>query len=213
MTTPAWVLLALAAVAAVADWWALVVGSDRWEQRAKPAVPLLLIGVAVALDPAQPAVRVWFVIALVGGLAGDVLLMWDRFVPGAAAFLLGHLAYLGGLLLLPRRWAGVVIGLLALAVLLATAGRRIVAGARTQGRTLAVVVAVYQVVLGAVAVLALGSPGWLVGAGAVLFVASDTLLGWTRFVGRPAPGGRVAVHVTYHLAQVLLVASLVVGAG
>jgi hypothetical protein len=38
-------------------------------------------------------------------------------------------------------------------------------------------------------------------------VASDTLLGWGRFVGS-APGGRIAVHVTYHLAQAGFVLAL-----
>jgi uncharacterized membrane protein YhhN len=44
--------------------------------------------------------------------------------------------------------------------------------------------------------------------GATFFVLSDTLLALNRFV-RPLPLGNVAVHVTYHLAQGLLVLSLV----
>ena len=42
----------------------------------------------------------------------------------------------------------------------------------------------------------------------LLFVVSDTVLALNRFV-RPIPTGDVAVHVTYHLAQGLLVLSLV----
>jgi uncharacterized membrane protein YhhN len=45
-------------------------------------------------------------------------------------------------------------------------------------------------------------------AGAGLFYASDSLIGLARFV-RPAPWGPVAVMVTYHAGQALLVASLV----
>jgi uncharacterized membrane protein YhhN len=44
--------------------------------------------------------------------------------------------------------------------------------------------------------------------GAVLFLVSDTLLAWNRFIG-PVPRGSLPVHVTYHLAQILLVLSLV----
>ena len=44
-------------------------------------------------------------------------------------------------------------------------------------------------------------------AGAALFVVSDAVLALNRFV-RPIPRGDVAVHVTYHLAQGLLVLSL-----
>jgi len=43
--------------------------------------------------------------------------------------------------------------------------------------------------------------------GAALFVVSDTILAVNRFV-RPIPHGDVAVHLTYHLAQGLLVLSL-----
>jgi uncharacterized membrane protein YhhN len=44
--------------------------------------------------------------------------------------------------------------------------------------------------------------------GAVSFLVSDTLLATDRFV-RPIRQGTLMVHVTYHVAQVLLVVSLV----
>jgi uncharacterized membrane protein YhhN len=44
-------------------------------------------------------------------------------------------------------------------------------------------------------------------AGAALFLASDSVLAWNKFV-RPLPFGRPAVMVTYHLAQTALVVSL-----
>jgi len=43
--------------------------------------------------------------------------------------------------------------------------------------------------------------------GAALFVVSDAVLALGRFV-RPIRHGNLAVHVTYHLAQGLLVLSL-----
>ena len=61
--------------------------------------------------------------------------------------------------------------------------------------------------IGAMVVLAVGTWSTLAGLGALLFLASDTLLGWGRFVGS-APGGRVLVHVTYHVGQALLVLAL-----
>ena len=48
--------------------------------------------------------------------------------------------------------------------------------------------------------------------GAWCFVASDALLGWSLFVDPGAAGRptrRIAVMATYHVAQVLLVLSLV----
>ena len=52
----------------------------------KPLTLGLLIGCALALDPADEAVRAWFVAALVLSLAGDVFLMLpqDLFVFGLA---------------------------------------------------------------------------------------------------------------------------------
>jgi hypothetical protein len=45
-------------------------------------------------------------------------------------------------------------------------------------------------------------------AGALLFIASDSLIAETRFVGE-RPWGPVAIMVTYHLALTGLVVSLV----
>jgi len=45
-------------------------------------------------------------------------------------------------------------------------------------------------------------------AGALLFYASDATLAWNRFVERHEYGD-TAVMVTYHLAQMLLVLSLI----
>jgi uncharacterized membrane protein YhhN len=56
-------------------------------------------------------------------------------------------------------------------------------------------------------VLALNVGSLPAGLGAVLFLASDTLLAWNRFL-RPIPTGPLWVHITYHAAQGLLVLSL-----
>ena len=74
-------------------------------------------------------------------------------------------------------------------------------------RTLVPPVLVYVVAIMTMVVLAanVGIPVALVGAG--LFLLSDTLLALDRFV-RPVPGRSLPVHVTYHLAQGLLVLSL-----
>ena len=45
-------------------------------------------------------------------------------------------------------------------------------------------------------------------AGALSFYVSDALIAWTRFI-QDHPHGRLAVMVTYHLAQFGLVLSLV----
>lgn len=207
MTAALLVLLVLAGVAAVVDWVALGTGRRRLEGWAKPAVLILLVAAAVAADPASDAVRAWIVIGLIGGLAGDVLLYLDRFIPGAAAFMLGHVAYIVALAMVPMRGPDALLGLVIILAVGVGPGRCIVMGAWRRARLLGAIVGLYLAVIGAMAVLALGSANPWMATGALLFVASDTLLGWGRFVGS-APGGRVAVHVTYHLAQACVVLAL-----
>ncbi len=210
MTTAAWVFAAIAAVAAVANWWSAATDHHPTELWSKPLTLLALIGVAVTLDPADPAVRVWFVIALVFSLAGDVLLLDDRrFVYGLAAFLCGHLAYTGGFIVAPDwRWWSAAIAVVAIVVLVTTAGRRIVAGARAEEPKLGPPVVAYLTVISAMAIAAAAAGNAWAVVGAALFVASDTILGWRNFVDR-RPWMPLAVMVTYHLGQAGLVASLV----
>jgi uncharacterized membrane protein YhhN len=47
--------------------------------------------------------------------------------------------------------------------------------------------------------------------GASLFFISDAMLAWDRFV-RSFPRARLWVHMTYHVGQIGLAASLVLGA-
>jgi uncharacterized membrane protein YhhN len=69
-------------------------------------------------------------------------------------------------------------------------------------------VAGYVAVIATMLLFALASGRVLAGVGALLFVGSDSLIAWDRFV-RPVPGARVAIMVTYHLGQAGLVLSLV----
>jgi uncharacterized membrane protein YhhN len=207
---PEAILAGVAAVAAVANWWSRVADHRPTELWSKPAALAALVGVALTVDATDPTVRAWFVVGLVLSLLGDVLLLDDRrFVAGLAAFLLGHVAYVVGFLAAePWRWWGAGLGLAVAVVLVAVVGRRIVAGARGEDARLGTAVTVYLLVISTMAVTAAGAGnGWaIVGAG--LFVASDAILGWRKFVGEK-PWMGPAVMVTYHLGQAGLVASLV----
>ena len=61
----------------------------------------------------------------------------------------------------------------------------------------------------AMTVLAAGTQHVLTAIGGLLFLVSDTTLARNRFVAR-VPHGDLLVHVTYHLAQFLIVLGLVV---
>jgi uncharacterized membrane protein YhhN len=176
----------------------------------KPLTLVVLTATALALDPADPTVRAWFVAGLVLSLAGDVLLMLpgDHFVPGLGAFLLAHVAYVVGLAAAGLDPLGVLAGLLVVGAAFGLVGTRLVGALRATRSELAGPVTAYMAVISAMVVCAFGTGDGVAIAGAVLFYASDALIGWGRFV-RPVDWGRLAVMVTYHLGQVLLVLSLV----
>lgn len=210
MTAAAFLLLAVTLVAAVGDWLAVHHGHGWVEYVCKPATMVALLGVAVALDPRDPAARACFVVALVLSLAGDVLLMLrgDLFVAGLASFLLAHVAYAAGLVVGGVHPGALAAGVAVVAAAFALVGRRLLAGVRARDRGLAGPVAAYAVVISAMLACAIGTRHAPAVAGAALFYASDALIGWNRFV-RPAAGGETTIMVTYHLGQILLVLSLI----
>lgn len=210
MTGAAFLLLAITLAAAVADWMAVRHDNRRVEYLCKPLTLAALTAAALALDPSDPTVRTWFVVALVLSLAGDVLLMLpgDLFVPGLAAFLGAHIAYTVGFVVDGVEPGWLLAGLAAVAVAFALVGVRIVRGVRRSEPALAPPVLAYMGVISAMVGAAVGTGRLLPIAGAALFYASDALIGWNRFVERH-PDGDTAVMVTYHLAQILLVLSLI----
>jgi uncharacterized membrane protein YhhN len=62
-------------------------------------------------------------------------------------------------------------------------------------------------VISLMVMMAFGTAAPIAILGAVLFYASDGILGWNRFV-QPLPHGRLAVMTTYHLGQIGLVLAL-----
>jgi uncharacterized membrane protein YhhN len=210
MTTAAWAFLVVFVIAAGANWWSRWTDDRRTELWSKPLALIALIGVAVTLDPVDPAVRVWFVAALVCSLAGDVFLLDGdrRFIPGLVAFLLAHVAYTVGLIVAPDwSWIGFGVGVVLTAALVSTVGRRIVGSARRSEPVLGWAVSAYLVAISLMFCAAVATGNWWAIVGAGLFVASDSVLGWRQFVGS-ARWMPVTVMVTYHLGQAGLVASL-----
>jgi len=209
MTTTAAILLVAAGVAATFDWWSVATDRLGVEFLAKPAVIICLIGVALAIeiDPggATNVQRGIIIAALGASLVGDVVLMTPdaRFEAGLAAFLLAHLLYIGALAsdfeVAPALVAAGLIVALGFGVV-----PQLLAAVRQHGRLITAAVTAYIIVVSAMGVVAAGTALVITGIGGALFVTSDALLGWGRFIG-PAPGGRVLVHATYHLGQTGLV--------
>ena len=157
---------------------------------------------------------VLLIAALALGALGDLFLSREgdgAFLGGLASFLASHIAYIvlflqvgGGLELLSGEpWRGTVaavIAVLTLGVLFMLMQR--------VPPTLRLPVIAYSLAILTMGIAALTTSNWLVIAGAMLFMASDTMLAWERFVS-PAissarPLLRYAVWTTYYLAQLLI---------
>lgn len=202
----------IAAVAALIDWWAVAKGNRALELLAKPGTMALLVVVAAVAGDAPGDVRAWLVIGAVFGLIGDVALLGDgetAFMAGLAAFAIGHLAYVisAALVGFDPVWA-----LPGLAFMLVMLGfrfmSRTVPGARAHGgAVLAGAVMFYAAVISAMVVTSWATTALVAALGAMLFAASDWVLGYQRFVA-PLPGRRLSVIVPYHVGQALLILGL-----
>jgi uncharacterized membrane protein YhhN len=205
------VIWVLPAALALIDWYAVARGDRRTEVWVKPATLGALIAVALVLGAAGTPAGVWLLAALLLGLVGDVVLLGDsdtRFRLGLAAFLVGHLALVVAFTRLglhPAGWAWLAWVVLSTCLL---ATRRVVPATFLRGgRALALPVSLYTVVIGAMVIVAFDTGEPLVAVGATIFAASDSILAVDRFV-EPRPWAPVAVMVTYHLGQALIVGGL-----
>ena len=209
--------LAIPLAIAVLDWVAI---SRNWvvvHAFAKQGVMIALIAWSW-FSTDWKGLLVWFGLALVFSLAGDIFLLSPRlFLPGLVAFLLAHLAYLLGLnlntSLLSVITFGVVLGAVGLTALIYPPIR---AGLRRKpgSQNLVIPVLVYGFILSLMmlsAVAILFRTEWtnvwtaiLMAAGGILFFISDNILARDRFV-HPIRNGQLQVMVTYHLAQMALI--------
>lgn len=212
-------LVAVAAVPAVLDWVAVARGSRRGEYAFKPATLALLIAAALSFHGRAPGQQWGFTVAALAlSLAGDIFLMLpgDRFVAGLACFLVAHLCYVGALnpsappaalwpIAAGVALAGGIVFLRLRRGMLASGKRRLA------GPVLAYVVAISAMLASALATLARPelprAASVAAASGALLFFASDGLIGWRRFI-RSEPWMPAATMVLYHLGQAGLVLAL-----
>jgi uncharacterized membrane protein YhhN len=211
--------LALPLLIASMDWLALRQGWRRLDYLAKPGVivTLLILVWQAAPDAWTRPPLVWVVLGLGFSLVGDVLLMLpaEKFLGALAAFLAAHLAYTLGfsfgrltpdpLMLVPA---------LSLLLILVPFHRKLQAALAAAGRTkLRTPVTLYTLAITGMTLSAMWTffrsswvpPGpLLVSLGGLLFLLSDALLAWNRFV-HPIRDGQIKVRISYHLGQFFLV--------
>lgn len=210
MDAPSYVLVAMVVAAAGGTWIAVAEKNRRLEYICKPLTTVLLVALASTVEPEHTGTRAWFVVALVFSLVGDVCLMLPRdlFLAGLGSFFVAHLAYVVGLLLDGVGMGRLLTGMLLVAIAIVVIGTRLVAAVSDKEPDLVLPVMAYIGVISAMVASAIGTGQSLAIGGALLFYASDTILGWTRFV-REYTHSRLAIMATYHLAQLGLVLSLV----
>ncbi|PWH12436.1 MAG: hypothetical protein DDG60_13010 [Anaerolineae bacterium] len=212
------ILLAFTFMCAMLEWLAVGKGWRKVEYIAKPGVMAFLFGWlwrSAGLD----GPLFWFGLALLFSMAGDVFLLLTnerRWFPfGLGAFLLAHFAYIAGLNLPPAPLTTLTLGVaifvgmsifpLIRRILLSLPKRglrRLVEPVRYYAATLALML--FSALVTLFRADWLDMPAYLVSLGAVLFVISDVILAWNKFV-QPIRAGRLAVMITYHLGQMLLV--------
>jgi uncharacterized membrane protein YhhN len=144
------------------------------------------------------------VAALVLSLLGDVYLMvpGDLFVVGLSSFLLAHLAYVATF----AAPIGARVGwTIAVAALTSPVALRVLRNVHAPALRLAI--SSYMLVIALMVGSAIASGSLVATTGAVLFLVSDSLIAWNRFV-RPFAGAQPAIMVTYHLGQLALTLAL-----
>lgn len=149
-------------------------------------------------------------LALLLSMVGDICLLFERsFVLGLGAFLCAHLAYLGVLRRETPQW----LPSKAAFVLCALLGAELYGYLWFSGlpAALRVPVFAYVCVIVCMAAQAMGralhlrtTGSWCVAAGAISFMASDSLLAISKFV-TPLPATHLWVLGSYYLAQWLIV--------
>ncbi|MCW2495822.1 lysoplasmalogenase [Jatrophihabitans sp.] len=209
-------LLVIAGVVALGDWAAVERRLVHLEYLLKPLTLMLLIAAAASAD--LPTVKPWIVAGLVFGLLGDVgLMLSDKraatpdlpFMLGLGSFLIGHVCYLAAFARYGVHGLNVLAGLLIVGGAAVLALPKVLAGARRAGgQELMAVVAAYATMLAAMATLAVGTAAVATAIGGLLFLGSDMLIAFERFV-RPVPRGPLLVVSSYHLAQVLILVGLI----
>ncbi|MHA6481854.1 lysoplasmalogenase [Paenibacillus sp. strain BS8-2] len=172
------------------------------------------------------------VTGLVFSIGGDTLLLLPDdpwFVFGLGSFLIGHLFYVAAM---ATRWLnstksqektakskqeGFAIGFTAGIMIIAysiTMGSRfyesIMADESQSGLWIPVVI--YIAVIGAMGWTAIMSRNVVAICGALLFMASDSILAWNKFVGE-VPMSGVLIMSTYFAAQLLIASSIANGRG
>jgi uncharacterized membrane protein YhhN len=211
---------------ALIDWLAVATKRRKIEYLAKPGAMVFLI---IWFFTQMPADRNWLsifiLIGLVFSLAGDIFLMLPKkwFIAGLVAFLMAHLAYIGGFNAngFTSSWASLLFAAVIIALAIPIFLRIRSGLIEGENQSLVLPVTVYVIVISFMVFSASATffieawsfqPSFLVTIGAVLFFASDAMLAWNRFVA-PITQGHLVTIIPYHLAQYFIAVGTLMNLG
>lgn len=164
------------------------------------ALPILIL-VGIAHRMLMGRTRIIMVAGLIFSAGGDVLLELGLFTPGLASFLVAQLCYARHFFS-QRDTSSLPYGrLLIMLALMSVASLPVLSNAGE----LLVPVAIYMTAIG---LMAFGAavyrqPSTILFLGALLFVASDSMIGIDRFV-MPFAAAKYAIMISYYAAQLLI---------
>lgn len=167
----------------------------------------LIIMYALKQSPKQKTATHWLILTgLLLSSIGDATLHW--FIIGLSAFLIGHLFYIAGffhqfkfsllrlLILIPLATYGVFFGM--------SMKNNLV---QTGNDSLVLPVLFYIIAILMMAFLAfMTANNWVI-VGSLLFIISDSILAWNKFV-EPVPFSSPLIMITYYSAQFFIAHSL-----
>ncbi|MDR0270615.1 lysoplasmalogenase [Paenibacillus sp.] len=171
-------------------------------------IPMCLILIYAYLH--APAAKSKYDSLTISGLffcmLGDGLLQW--FIIGLTAFLVGHLFYLSAF---STRWKFSTIRISVLIPLICYAGFmgwQLYQGLESSGKTtLEAPVLLYLIAIMLMGFFAVMSGSLMASCGALLFLASDSILSWNMFISA-VPYSSILIMTTYYAAQFLIASSI-----
>lgn len=210
MTLASSVLLALAGLFALLNWYAVGQSIKRLEFISKPSAATSFLFAAAFLDVDHSAVWWFRLAALFLCIFGDVFLMLPRnaFIQGLISFAIAQILFAFSFIAGGVEISWLIVGLVVVLPFSFVLARRFVAALKhREMNELVAPVVVYLVVISVMAVTAIGNGSALAIAGAIIFMASDSLIAESRFV-QSKPWHSVGIMVTYHCALAGLTLSL-----
>jgi len=184
----------------------------HWVFKLLPMILIMLLAISSTSMDRSGVYKGLVVIGLVFSITGDAFLLnaGDRwFMFGLASFLVGHLCYIAAMFKRwrfswPRLLLVVPIGIYSWLVG-SVLHDSIVADDGQEAMWLPVLV--YLIVIGTMCWLAFMSRNTHASIGATMFVISDSILAWNKFVGA-VPAAGFLIMLTYFAAQLLIAGSI-----